>query len=47
MSEPLPKRCATCGGKGFRKITDEDGTEREVTCTDCIGGTTGFIVFDD
>jgi DnaJ-class molecular chaperone len=49
MSEPkvLPHRCKTCGGTG--KVTDKiPGSDETITvsCSDCIDGTDGFVVFN-
>lgn len=44
----LPKRCTTCGGKGFLNVpVDTSGKTERQTCTDCIDGTTGFVVFNE
>jgi len=48
MAEPkmLPRRCKTCGGKGYWNVpVDGSGKTEKKTCSDCYGtGTKGYVI---
>ena len=42
--KPLPKRCTTCGGKGWYMVPDFPDTPPEKqNCIDCVGGIADWI----
>lgn len=42
--KPLPKRCTTCGGKGFYMQPDFIDTEpKKQDCSDCLDGIAGWV----